>query len=68
MKKISTRASRLVYALSQDEARKTFCSEVLPEHILLAMIKNGEGLGFETLKKLINNNVKIIKIYRQRLF
>ena len=52
MKKFSTRASRLVYALSQDEARKTFCSEVLPEHILLAMIKNGEGLGFETLKKL----------------
>ena len=52
MKKLSTRASRLVYALSQDEARKTFCSEVLPEHILLAMIKNGEGLGFETLKKL----------------
>ena len=35
MKKLSTRASRLVYALSQDEARKTFCSEVLPEHILL---------------------------------
>lgn len=52
MKKLSTRASRLVYALSQDEARKTFCSEVLPEHILLAMIKNGEGLGFETLKRL----------------
>ena len=50
MKKLSTRASRLVYALSQDEARKTFCSEVLPEHILQAMIKNGEGLGFKTKK------------------
>ena len=50
MKKFSTRASRLVYALSQDEARKSESSQVLPEHLILAMIKNGEGLGYETLK------------------
>ena len=52
MKKLSTRASRLVYALCQDEARKCGSAEILPEHILLAMIKNGEGLAFETLKNL----------------
>ncbi|MCR5495855.1 MAG: ATP-dependent Clp protease ATP-binding subunit [Treponema sp.] len=52
MKKLSTRASRLIYALSQDEARKTKSSQVLPEHLILAMIKSGDGLGFETLKKL----------------
>ena len=52
MKKFSTRASRLVYALSQDEARKTESSQVLPEHLVLAMIKNGDGLGFETLRYL----------------
>lgn len=52
MKKFSTRASRLVYALSQDEARKSESSQVLPEHLILAMIKNGEGLGYETLKFL----------------
>ncbi len=52
MKKLSTRASRLVYAICQDEARKNGSKEVLPEHIMLALIKSGDGLGFETLKFL----------------
>ena len=52
MKKLSTRASRLVYAICQDEARKNGGKEVLPEHIMLALIKSGDGLGFETLKFL----------------
>lgn len=52
MKTFSQRASRLVYALCQDEARRTGCSEINPEHILLAMIKNADGLGFEAINAL----------------
>ena len=52
MRKLSTRLSRLVYALCQDEARKSMSKEVTPEHILLAMVKNADGLGYLTLKFL----------------
>ena len=52
MRNFSQRASRLVYALCQDEARKTCCAQVRPEHVLLALLKSEDGLGFEVLKFL----------------
>lgn len=52
MRKLSTRLSRLVYALCQDEARKSNSKEVTPEHVLLALIKTADGLGYLTLKFL----------------
>ena len=52
MKNFSQRASRLIYALCQDEARRTGCSRINPEHVLLAMVKSEDGLGFELLKLL----------------
>lgn len=52
MKNPSLRASRLINGLAQNEARKTGCSQIFPEHFLLALIKKMEGLGYLTLKKL----------------
>lgn len=52
MNKLSTRASRLLYALCQDEARKSNCNEVLPEHLILALLKSADGLGYIALKNM----------------
>ncbi len=52
MNKFSNRASRLIYALSQDEAAKYGCREVLPEHLMLAILKSEDGLGYLSLKSL----------------
>lgn len=52
MRNFSPRASRLVYALCQDEARLTCSSQIIPEHILLALIKSADGLGYLLLKQL----------------
>lgn len=52
MNKFSNRASRLIYALSQDEAAKYGCREVLPEHLMLAILKSENGLGYLSLKSL----------------
>lgn len=52
MRKLSTRGARLVYALCQDEARKSLSKEVTPEHILLSLVKTADGLGYLTLKFL----------------
>lgn len=58
MKNLSPRASRIVYALCQNEAEKSCSNYVNPEHVLLSLLKIAEGLGYELLKKL---NVNILE-------
>ena len=58
MKNLSPRASRIVYALCQNEAEKSCSNYVNPEHVLLSLLKKAEGLGYELLKKL---NVNILE-------
>lgn len=50
MKAFSPRAQRLVVALAQDEGRKSGCAQLLPEHIMLALLKNAEGVGYMLLR------------------
>lgn len=52
MKGLSPRAQRLMIALAQDEARKLGSEQLLPEHILLAMLKSGDGLGYLSLQMM----------------
>lgn len=52
MKGLSSRAQRLLVTLAQDEARRSRLDSLLPEHVLLALIKSAEGLGYEALKEL----------------
>lgn len=56
MKAFSPRAQRLVVALSQDEGRKSGSMQLLPEHLMLALLKNAEGVGYMLLR-LIHINV-----------
>ena len=52
MKGLSPRAQRLMVALAQDEARKLGSEQLLPEHVLLAMLKSGDGLGYLALQMM----------------
>lgn len=50
MKAFSPRAQRLIVALSQDEGRKSGSAQLLPEHVMLALLKNAEGVGYMLLR------------------
>ena len=52
MKNLSPRAKRILMILAQDEARKIGSTQLLPEHVILAMLKNGEGLGCKAITEL----------------
>ncbi|MCQ2610714.1 MAG: ATP-dependent Clp protease ATP-binding subunit [Treponema sp.] len=49
MKVLSSRAKRLIVALAQDEGRKSGSSYILPEHVILAMLKSADGVGYALL-------------------
>jgi ATP-dependent Clp protease ATP-binding subunit ClpC len=51
-KGLTHRAQRVLTVLAQEEAKRTRSDQVLPEHILLAIIKDGEGIGFKSLRSL----------------
>ena len=52
MKNQSPRAKKILLVLAQDEARKLGSSQLLPEHVLLALVKMKEGIGYQSIKKL----------------
>ena len=52
MKSFSQRAQRLVVALAQDEGRKSGSSQLLPEHLMLALLKSADGVGYAILRVL----------------
>lgn len=49
----SPRAKEIVSVFAQDEARKLGSKQLLPEHVILAMIKNKEGLAYQVFEKLL---------------
>ena len=53
----SLRAQRLIAALAQDEGRKSGADQLLPEHVLLALLKSAEGLGYTLLRSLRINTL-----------
>ncbi len=52
VKGFSPRAQRLLLALAPDEAHKMGSAFIEPEHLMLALLKSGDGLGYFTLKAL----------------
>ncbi|MCQ2586639.1 MAG: ATP-dependent Clp protease ATP-binding subunit [Treponema sp.] len=55
MKTFSPLAKQIIGVLAQDEARKLGSRQLLPEHVILALIKSHEGIGFEVFNKLLLN-------------
>ena len=53
MKNFSPRAKEIIAVLAQDEARKIGSKQLLPEHVILAILKNQEGLAYSVFSKLL---------------
>ncbi len=59
MKNLSPRAKKILMVLAQDEARKIGSSQLLPEHVLLAILKSKEGLGYTAISELGLDAIKL---------
>ena len=46
MKGLSPKAQRLLTEYAQNEGRNSGLTELLPEHVILAMLKSADGMGF----------------------
>ena len=53
MKNYSPRAKQILSIFAQDEARKLGSKQLLPEHIILAILKMKDGVAFNVFPKLI---------------
>ncbi len=51
-KGLTQRAQRILTIYAQEEAKRFHSDQLLPEHIILALLKDGEGLGFRVLRSL----------------
>ena len=51
-KGLSPRAQKIISIFAQEEARKHNNDQILPEHLILAILKSGEGLGYAVIKQL----------------
>lgn len=52
MKSLSPRAKNILLALAQDEARKIGSTQILPEHIMLSILKLKDGIAYEVFESL----------------
>ena len=52
MKGLSREAQRILSILSQEEARRLKSDKLLPEHVLLSLLKDHDGSGYHLLKRL----------------
>jgi len=51
-KGLTQRAQRILAVVAQEEARRFHSDQMHPEHIVLALLRDGEGIGFKALKSL----------------
>lgn len=50
-KGLTQRAQRILTIFAQEEAKRFHSDQLLPEHVILAIIKDGEGVGVQALKR-----------------
>lgn len=50
-KGLTQRAQKVLTILAQDEAKRFHADQLLPEHIIIALLKEGGGLGYKALQK-----------------
>lgn len=51
-KGLTQRAQRILTVFAQEEAKRFHSDQLLPEHIVLAMLKDTESMGFKVLGKM----------------
>ena len=62
MKNFSPRAKEIIAVLAQDEARKLGSKQLLPEHVILALIKKQDGLGYLIFNSLMLDPTELQRI------
>jgi ATP-dependent Clp protease ATP-binding subunit ClpC len=50
-KGLTQRAQKILTVLAQEEAKRTHSDQLLPEHIIIALLKDGEGVAVKALQK-----------------
>jgi ATP-dependent Clp protease ATP-binding subunit ClpC len=66
-KGLTRRAQRVITSLAQEEARRLNSAELDPEHVLLAILKDGEGIGFKALRSLKIDSLEMRDIIERSL-
>ncbi|MBO4758964.1 MAG: ATP-dependent Clp protease ATP-binding subunit [Spirochaetaceae bacterium] len=66
-KGLTDRAKKILTVLAQEEGRKNGSEQLLPEHVLLAMLKSGEGRAVLILKSLKINSLSFQLALEQSL-
>lgn len=66
-KGFSPRAQKIVSIYAQEEAHRNGSDQLLPEHVLLALLKTGDGLGYLTLRLLKINTISFQLALEQSL-
>ena len=62
MKNFSPRAKEIIAVLAQDEGRKLGSKLLLPEHVILALIKKQDGLGYLIFNSLMLDPTELQRI------
>jgi ATP-dependent Clp protease ATP-binding subunit ClpC len=58
-KGFTQRAQRILTILAQDEAKRFHSDQLLPEHIMLALLKEASGLGYKVLQKAMIDPIRL---------
>lgn len=51
-KGLTQRAQKVLTILAQEEAKRFHSDQLLPEHIILALLKDGEGVAVKSLQRI----------------
>jgi ATP-dependent Clp protease ATP-binding subunit ClpC len=58
-KGLTQRAQKILTITAQEEAKRFHSDQLLPEHIILAILKDGEGLAYKILQKMNMDPVQL---------
>ena len=67
MKNLSPRAKKILVALAQDEARLYGNNQILPEHIMLSILKIKEGIAYSVIKRINLNTITLQNLLEEFL-
>ncbi|MBN2658823.1 MAG: ATP-dependent Clp protease ATP-binding subunit [Spirochaetales bacterium] len=60
-KGLTQRAQRILTISAQEEAKRFHSDQLLPEHIIIAILKEKDGIGYVALQRLGVNTVEMLK-------
>lgn len=60
-KGLTQRAQRILTISAQEEAKRFHSDQLLPEHIIIAILKEKDGIGYVALQRLGVNTIEMLK-------